>query len=368
VSQEKDSADKTEKPTPKRLRDAHKKGDVAKSKDLSSTAGTLVWLLIFTSTTAYYHAELAQLFDNTFRAVPTLDIESLKAVSADAIRVAILLGIVPTLVASLFGLLVEFLQVRGVFTFEKLKPDIKRLDPVQGFKRMFGSDNLIEVIKSIMKATLIIGLFIVLARHYANDLSRLSFSTPQAMGALWWRFASVFVIWVLVFFVFFSVADAMLQHFNFIKKLRMSRRDIRQEMKDDEGDPYIKQRRKQLHQEWMQQNMLAGVRRANVVVTNPTHLAVALYYEKGETVVPLVTAKGEDHMARLIRETAEEEGIPVMQNISLARSLYADVELDDFVPPELFEAVAQVLLWARAVREDEQNEPPQGEPRGDEPP
>jgi type III secretion protein U len=361
MSQDKDSADKTEKPTPKRLRDAHKKGDVAKSKDLSSTVGTLVWLLIFTATMTFYFEQLAELFDRVLRSVHDVDLETLKSVSVDAARVGIVIGIVPTLIASLAGMFVEFLQVRGVFTMEKIKPDITRLNPVQGIKRMFGVDNLVEVIKSILKAVLVVGLFIVLARHYANELAGLSTVSPEAVGALWWRFASVFVIWVLVFFAFFSIGDAMFQHFNFIKKLRMSRRDIRQEMKDDEGDPYIKQRRKQLQQEWMQQNMMSGVRRSNVVVTNPTHLAVALYYEKGETVVPLVTAKGEDYMAQLIRETAEQEGIPVMQNIALARRLYADVELDDFVPPELFEAVAQVLLWARAVRDgDDPGPAPEG--------
>jgi type III secretion protein U len=151
-----------------------------------------------------------------------------------------------------------------------------------------------------------------------------------------------------------------LQHFNYIKKLRMSRRDIKQEYREDEGDPYIKQRRKQLHFEWAQQNMLSGARRANVIVTNPTHLAIALYYEKGETVVPIVTAKGEDYMAQLIREVAEEEGIPIMRNVDLARALYAEVELDDYIPRDLFEAVAQVLIWAREVRAERERADAEG--------
>jgi type III secretion protein U len=196
---------------------------------------------------------------------------------------------------------------------------------------------------------LIIGLLIVLTRLYADDVFKLPLARAEQFGAMWWRVSVAFVIWVLVFFLFVSLGDTMLQQFNYIKKLRMSRRDIKQEFREDEGDPYVKQRRKQMHQEWSQQNMAAGVRRANVVVTNPTHLAVALYYEKGETVVPMVTAKGEDEMARVIRETAEEEGIPILRNIDLARTLYAEVELDDYIPRELFEAVAQVLIWARDV-------------------
>jgi type III secretion protein U len=360
MSQE-DSADKTEKPTPKKLRDAKKRGDVPKSKDLSSTVGTLVWLLMMASMLPLFRSELSELIDRVFAAMSQRGSvhDVLVPVAMDAVRVMMIVGVVPALLAGLIGTLVEFLQVRGVFTFEKVKPDLKHLNPVEGVKKMFSVENLVELVKSILKAVMIITLFIILARMYANDMFLLSTSDPRQVGGLWWRISMVFVIWILVFFLFVSLGDAMLQQYNYIKKLRMSRRDIKQEYREDEGDPYIKQQRKQLHQEWAQQNMKAGVRRANVVVTNPTHLAVAIYYEKGETVVPIVTAKGEEEMARVIRETAEEEGIPMMRNVDLARALYAEVEMDDYVPRELFEAIAQVLIWAREVRAtDESKEPP----------
>jgi type III secretion protein U len=358
MSQDQDSADKTEKPTAKRLRDAHKKGDVPKSKDLSSTVGTLIWLLVFSAMLTFFYQQLAELIGRSLGAVRQPFDDVIRPLAMDALRVMFLLGAVPALAAGVLGTLVEFLQVRGVFTFEKLKPDLKHLNPAEGVKRIFKVENVIELIKSILKAVVIVGLFVVLARHYAQDLARLSVSSPSAVGQMWWRISSVFVIWVLIFFLFFSLGDSMLQHFNFIKKMRMSRRDIQRESKDDEGDPYIKQKRKQLHAEWSQQNMKAGVRRANVVVTNPTHLAVALYYEKGETVLPMVTAKGEDYMAQIIRETAAEEGIPILRNVDLARALYAEVEMDDYVAPDLFEAVAQVLLWARALRDSPEAPPP----------
>jgi type III secretion protein U len=360
-----DSADKTEQPTPKRLREARERGDVPKSKDLSSTAGTLLWLLIFASALPYFHEQLSELSDRVMEAMRSREpfAVAVVPVAMDALRVMLLVGVAPALLAGLVGTLVEFLQVRGVFTFEKIKPDAKHLNPVEGVKRMFSTENLIEMVKSIVKAVLIVSLFVVLARLYANDLFHLSLADAHRAGALWWRVSMVFVVWTLVFFLLVSLGDTMLQHFNYIKKLRMSRRDIKQEFKEDEGDPYIKQRRKQMHQEWAQQNVKAGVRRANVVVTNPTHVAVALYYEKGETVVPKVTAKGEDDMARLIREAAEEEGIPMMRSVDLARTLYAEVELDDYIPRELFEAVAQVLKWAHAVREQPEDasvpEPPE---------
>jgi type III secretion protein U len=360
VSQD-DSADKTEKPTPKKLRDARKRGDVPKSKDLSSTVGTLVWLLMMAALLPLFRQELSELIDRVFVAMTMRGNihDVVVPVVMDSVRVMLVVGVAPALLAGVIGTLVEFLQVRGVFTFEKVTPDLKHLNPVEGVKKMFSVENVIEVVKSIIKAVLIISLFIVLTRMYANDMFLLSTTDPRQVGGLWWRISMVFVIWTLVFFLLLSLGDAMLQQYNYIKKLRMSRRDIKQEFREDEGDPYIKQKRKQLHQEWAQQNMKAGVRRANVVVTNPTHLAVAIYYEKGETVVPIVTAKGEDEMARVIRETAEEEGIPMLRNVDLARALYAEVEMDDYVPRELFEAIAQVLIWAREVRDTEEgNEPP----------
>lgn len=351
MSGQDDSGDKTEKPTPKRLREARERGDVARSKDLSSTVAAFVWLLVFSGGAALYHQELSELVERCFRAMHEPFDEVLQSVMMDAARVLIVLGAIPAIVAGLLGTLVEFLQVRGVFTFEKLKPDLKNLDPVQGIKRMFGVENWIEVLKSILKAIVLVSVLVIITRMHANDFFQLVHADPRSAGQLWWKVSAVFVIWILVFFALLSFADVLLQHFQFIKKLMMSRRDIIREFKEDEGDPYIKQRRKQLHQEWSEQNVLSGVRRSNVVVTNPTHLAVALRYEKGETVVPVVVAKGEDHLARRIRETAEEEGIPVMQNIDLARALHAEVEMDDYIPPELFEAVAELLLWAMSVRQ-----------------
>ena len=131
----------------------------------------------------------------------------------------------------------------------------------------------------------------------------------------------------------------------------MSRRDIKQEVKENEGDPYIKSRRRQLHQEWSQQNMLSAVRNSNVVVTNPTHIAVAIQYEHGETDLPVVVAKGEGDFAEQIKKAAAEAGIPILQNVPLARGLNERIALDDYVSEDFFDAVAQVLFWAESVRQ-----------------
>jgi len=157
-------------------------------------------------------------------------------------------------------------------------------------------------------------------------------------------------VWTVAVFAAISCVDAVYQRFVFTKRLRMSRRDIRREMRDTEGDPFVKGRRKQLHQEWAQQNMLEAVRRSSAVVVNPEHIAVAILYEPGTTELPIVSAKGEDYTAQLIREAAEEAGVPIMRNVELARGLHASVGLDEYVKAEFFQAVAELLRWAESVR------------------
>ena len=178
----------------------------------------------------------------------------------------------------------------------------------------------------------------------------LPFGQPAAIAAAHWQGMLRICIWVAFIFFFVSAMDAFYQRFAYVRKLRMSRRDIRQELKDSEGDPYVKGRRRQLHQEWAQRNMLAAVRQSNVVVTNPTHIAVALTYEAGKTDLPIVAAKGEDYEAELIRKEAEQAGVPILQNIPLARGLHENIEVEDYITAEFFEAVAEVLRWAESMR------------------
>jgi type III secretion protein U len=152
-------------------------------------------------------------------------------------------------------------------------------------------------------------------------------------------------------FVLVALLDMVWQRHSFIKKMRMSRRDIRQEMKESEGDPYVKQQRQQAHMEWTQRNAQQAARQANVLVVNPTHVAIAIDYDRDDCPVPTVSAKGEDHVARAMREAAEEAGVPIVRNIELAHDLLARGAVGAIVPADLFDIVAEVILWAREVRD-----------------
>ncbi|MEP7042828.1 MAG: type III secretion system export apparatus subunit SctU [Dokdonella sp.] len=346
-----DSGNRTEKPTPQRLKKARKEGDISKSKELTSTVLVLTWLVMLWLMLPSMRDRIGALVDASIEAMAQPFVIAAPALGQQALAVGLWI-LLPLLFGSVFiGLLVEFLQAGPVLAPKKAKPDLKHINPMSGLKKVFSKDNLVEVAKAIFKSAALIGIFVVVLFHYIPQLTALPYGKPSSVGALMWASAIRIGIWVIFVFFFISALDVFYQRFSFMKKMRMSIRDIRQETKENEGDPYVKGRRRQLHQEWAQQNMLSSVRRASVVVTNPTHLAVALYYEPGETELPMVIAKGEDYEAKLIREAAEEAGVPIMRNVELARGLYERTELDDYLPAEFFEAVAELLRWAESVRE-----------------
>ncbi|MEN1944136.1 type III secretion system export apparatus subunit SctU [Luteimonas sp. MJ293] len=350
MSDKGDSGDKTEKPTPKKIRDSRKEGDVAKSKDLTSTVLVMGWVAGGWMLMGLMGRRIADLFDQSLGAVTLPFFQMLPQLGWLALTTLLWMVLPLMLLAVTLGVLIEFLQVGPIATMKKMAPKVDKLNPVEGIKKMFSMDNLIELIKSVIKCAAMIAIGYVVLKGMIERLMLLPHGDPAGMAAAVWHGIKWIMLWTVVVFFFVSALDVWYQKFSYTKKLRMSRRDIKREVKDNEGDPYVKQRRKQLHQEWAQQNMLGSVRKSNVVVTNPTHIAVALQYEQGETDLPVVVAKGEGHMAEMIKQAAEEAGVPILQNVPLARGLNEKVELDDYISDEFFDAVAEVLFWAEGVR------------------
>ena len=360
MSNEKGS-DKTEKPTPKRLQDSRKDGEIHKSQDLSKTALLVLWLLLFAGFSGYMMEQIQILFDGILQSIAQPSPSSI--IDMLGLSVVVLLKIVLPLllVASVVGTFVEFMQVGSILAFKKVTPKLENLNPVQGVKKIFSLKNLVELLKSIAKTTAVLLVAVIVVRATFSEYMRLTYGPLEATLLVHWQAIVWIASGVIFVFLFISILDAFYQRYEYLKNLKMSMQDIKQEMKSSEGDPMMKSKRKQLHQEWSEQNVMASVRRSSVVVTNPTHIAVALRYEMGETDLPVVMAKGEAHLAALIRKIAEEEGIPVMRNIDLARGLYADVEENNYISSEFFAAVAEVLRWVDALRE-ELSEPVLSEP------
>lgn len=348
-----DSGDKTEQPTSKKLQDARKKGQVAKSRDLTSTVALLAWLGVLVMGAAYMGRELMALMQAALDSFSQPFALAAPALGTLAWQTGLLLILLAVLPAVAVGILAEFLQAGPVFSADKIKPQAEHLNPVEGIKRMFTMDNLVEVLKSLAKTALLLGIGWLVLRAAIPEMGRLLDAPAGAavLGALLEEVTRQTLVWTLVCFLLVAALDAAYQRHAFTKKLRMSLRDIKQESKEAEGDPHVKQQRKQAHQEWTQRNAQQAARQANVLVVNPTHVAIAIDYDRDTCPVPTVSAKGEDHVARAMREAAEEAGVPIVRNVPLARDLLARGEVGELVPADLFDIVAEVILWAREVRQ-----------------
>lgn len=345
MADDRDPSQQTEEPTQRRLDQAREKGDQIKSVEVQ----TLVILLGGTLTIAMFGRNTCEGLVRLLRAF--LAEPDRFAVDPGALillmrslltHLFVLLGPV-FVVLMLFGLGSNLLQAKPTFATERLAPDFSRLSPINGFKRIFGIDGISNLLKGILKIVIVglavwtqvwperTGLEATLdqsAAAVAGDMTRLLFR--MMMAAL----AAIAAI---------AVADYFLQRYQFLKRNRMSKQEVKEEFKETEGDPQIKARIRQIRIERAKKRMIAQVPKAAVVIVNPTHYAVALQYEQGVTPAPVCLAKGVDAVAFRIRSVAEENHIPVVENPPLARALYASVEVDEAIPPEHYKAVAQVI-------------------------
>ena len=354
-----DSGDKTEQPTQKRLQDARKKGDIAKGKELTSTATLLVWLVVGALCLRMACERVAALSESLLARVALgWREEGFGHVAAllgwQSVELVVLLVAVLMVPVAALGTLVEYLQAGPVLAFEKVAPKLEHLNPASGLKRMFSMDNLVELLKGILKTALLLAIGWAVAHTLLPDAMRLALATDrpaQHLGGLIWEGTVSTLAWTVGVFAGVAFLDVLWTRHRFTKKMRMSMRDIKQEMKESEGDPHLKQQRKQAHAEWSQRNQTSAARGANALIVNPTHVAIAIDFEPGRCPVPTVSAKGEDHVARAMREAAEDAGVPIVRNVPLARELLARCEEGEVVPPDLFDVLAEVIVWAEGVRE-----------------
>ena len=347
-----DSGDKTEKPTPKKLQDARKKGDIAKSKDVTATAGLLAALIVLFAAMALASRELATLINSSLALLSAPFSHAATELGKQALYALLKLVAFIAIPVAVIGSLVEFIQAGPVMTIEKLKPKAENLNPAQGFKRVFSMNNLMELIKSIIKTIIIATIAWLAIKNITPDLPNLLSSTPSHVGLALWAVTKKILIWSICCFLLISALDAAWQRYSFQKKMRMSMRDIKQEMKESEGDPHIKGQRQQVQHEWAQGAAAQTTSDAHVLVVNPTHIAVAIAYDRKTCPIPTVVAIGHDAQALHLRSVAQDTGVPVLRNIKLARQLNQDTKIGDPVPGELFEILATVILWAQEVREE----------------
>lgn len=366
MAQSKDGADKSELPTPKKLRDARNKGDVAKSKDLGTGLLTLAWLVIFLGVSGYAASEIARLASAAITGATTLPFDSAAtAIGWDTVETLVRITFITLVPIAAIATLTEFLQIGPVLTTEKMKFGLEKLNPIEGLKRMFGKDGLFELVKTLVKVALICAIAWLVFRSAlsgSRQLIRMVGSSPldntgpaAAMATLGhtWSLTLQMLAMVVCVFLFVAVADRIYAKHSFIKKMKMSRRDIRQEHKEDEGDPQVKSLRRDLHQEWASQNTLGATRGSAALLVNPTHIAIALDYDQENCPVPVIAAKGAGALAAAMRTEAERAGVPIIRNVQTARTLWARGEIGEIVPEDMFDAIAAVILWAAKARNGE---------------
>jgi type III secretion protein U len=366
MAEKNDGGDKTELPTQKRLKDARKKGDVAKSKDVSAGLLTLVWLILFALAGTYVASLFAEFFAHTLKLAVGKDFGSaLRTLGWEATMLLIKISLVVFVPVAVLATFAEYMQVGPVMTGEKMKPSLDKMNPVEGLKRMFGMDGLVEMVKTLIKVCfiLIISYFMIRAGYqkagqfiaFANT-SPLQGNGPQAAAMaldMTYSLTLQFFAMVVGVFILVGIADQLYSKHKFIKKMKMSRRDIRQEYKDDEGDPHVKAQRRELHQQWASQNAVGATGGAAALLVNPTHIAIALDYDEQDCPVPVIAAKGQGPLAAAMRAEAERLNVPIIKNIATARKIWARGEIGEIVPEEMFDAIAEIILWARKAQKGE---------------
>jgi type III secretion protein U len=358
--------DKTELPTQKRLLDARKKGDIAKSKDVTAALVILGWFILIALASSYVGSQLTVFFSDTLSAATDLPFDqALRSVGWQGTLLLVKLSLLTLLPIAIFATIAEYMQAGPVMTAAKIKPSLDKMNPVEGLKRMFGIDGLVELVKALIKVLLVsLIVFFMIRAGYREAGQFINFAgtapvhesgqqvAVQAIN-LTYSLTLQFFAMVVGVFLLVGVADYLYSRHQFIKKMKMSMRDIRQEHKDDEGDPHVKAHRREMHQEWANQNAVGVTGSSAALLVNPTHLAIALDYDEDDCPVPVIAAKGEGPIADAMRAEAMRNDVPIIRNIATARRLWARGEIGEIVPEDMFDAIAEIILWARKARNGE---------------
>ena len=353
-----EGGDKTEKATPKKLEDARKEGRVARSSDLINGLMLLLMFFVLRIFGNFMAKGFLESFVKYYNKTADISMEIFDVKQAvnlgNEIVFDIVIACLPVLIGSfLVAFVGNVVQIGWKVTTKPLKPKLDRLNPIGGLKRMFSQEKVVELIKSILKVLAIA----IVAYNEVKDrwlfiLNLYDFEFMQAIVNIFDIVLDVGVK-ISVLFVIIGVADFGYQKWKHLHDLRMSKQEVKDEMKQSEGDPQVKGRIRQKMREGARRRMMQELPKADVVITNPTHFAVAIKYDKEKAEAPYVLAKGADYVAATIKEAAKEHKIEIVENKPLARMLYYNVEIGEQIPPELYQMVAEVLAYVYSVKNKE---------------
>jgi type III secretion protein U len=336
-------SEKTEQPTAKKLRDAREKGEVAKSRDFTQTVLIVALFSYVVASGPQLVNQMRQLMLMPFSYLQQDFASALNNLLDELFKEAVSMVLPFLMIVLVLGIFVEAMQTGMLISFKSLMPSAKKLNVAANAKNMFSKKNLIEFFKSIFKIAVISWVLYALIRSQLPTLMLLPYKDIGVLGAVFAEIFKTLVIHTGLAYLVVSLADLLWQRHQYTKGLMMSKDEVKQEYKGMEGDPHIKSQRKHLHMELMQSDAVAKASQATVLVTNPTHYAIALNYQEGETPLPLVMAKGEGALAQRMIDAARAAGVPVMRNIPLAHALFDTAEVNQYIPSDLIEPVAALL-------------------------
>ncbi len=349
MAEDSDGEDKTEEPSARKLQQARESGDVPKSPELPQALALIGACALIALKGPDICQTLAGDF-TPFLAHPEQLLNSLRGDGGLSIARDLGMAVLPIMimilgVTMILGVAGNVLQTGFIFAPKKLAPDFSKLNPLTGLGRMFGIDAFIQFGKTLLKLIVTGVIVYMVMKTRVTDVLVLSRGSP-ALILPYAREAFIALAMAVCIFLFVGAgADYMIQRFRFMQKMKMSKQEMKEEFRQQEGDPHVKAKLRQLRMEKSRRRMMANVARATVVVTNPTHYAVALRYEQGEMSAPVCVAKGADDVALKIREEAGKHEVPIVEDPPLARALYASVEVDDVIPQEHFAAVAKLISF-----------------------
>lgn len=347
-----EGGEKTEMPTPKKLRDARNKGQVCTSKDIVSTALLIVLMYLTAALCGALMHELEELFAFLGRSFEYSTSDAIKQVGKLVLIIVLKYSFVFVLIAAVVAIIANVAQIGFLFAGEALKPNLSKLNPAEGMKKIFSMKNLFEFLKNCAKILFLGYLIYKLIATSYQALLPLCYGTIRdvydVLKIIMIRLAG----YTAFGYIAIAIVDRIFQQHNFTKQMMMTKDEVKREYKEMEGSQEVKQAQRQFRDEILNgPDPVQATKQADVVVTNPTRLAVGLRYRPEEAPLPRVVVKGAGSIAALIRRTAMEAEIPLMENVPLARQLYAKMKIDEFIPVDLAEPVAEVLKWVKELNE-----------------
>lgn len=336
---------KTEEASPKRVRDSRKKGQIAKSNDLNAAISFLVFTMALLTLSQYLFSNGLAYMKNALRSSHTVNVnmENLNSLFTNGVAHYFRLVLPFALIAVVVGIISNLIQTGFLFTGETIKPDFSRINPIKGFKNIFSQKAFVTFIKNFLKLILVFYLTFKNLNESGKQILNSGDIGTEKIFMFIMSFIRELSMSIGIIMLILALADYVFQKFDHKKSLRMSKQEIKDEYKEMEGNPQIKAARQQRQRQLAMGRMMDDISTATVVVTNPTHIAVAIRYHSDKDSAPLLVAKGADYIALKIKDKAKEGKIPIIENKPLARAMYKRVEIGDFIPMDLYKAVAEIL-------------------------